>query len=79
MPESEAHWQCILSTGELLLLWLEKSMLDTEEITYVVEGETLQDLIQPSRIGIEFNQIAGPTDGTLGSRIQGRECESSVE
>mgnify|MGYP004386665207 CR=1 FL=1 len=54
-------------------------MLDTEEITYVVEGETLQDLIQPSRIGIEFNQIAGPTDGTLGSRIQGRECESSVE
>ena len=62
MSELEADWQCILSTGEVLLLGLAKSMLDAERITYVVEGETFQDLIQPGRIGIEFNQIAGPME-----------------
>jgi|SaaInl7_135m_RNA_FD_contig_21_1005881_length_298_multi_10_in_0_out_0_1 hypothetical protein len=62
MTEPESHWQCVLSTGDILLLGLAKSILDAEKIKYVVEGELLQDLVGPGRIGLGYNQVAGPIE-----------------
>ena len=62
MAEEETHWRCVLSTGDDLLLGLAKSILDAEKILYVVEGELLQDLVRPGRIGLGFNQVAGPME-----------------
>ncbi len=62
MNTEAPHWRCVLSTGDVLLLELAQSILDSEKIRYVVEGEILQDLVGSGRAGLGYNQAAGPAE-----------------
>jgi len=73
--ENEYHWQCVLSSGDILTLGLAKSILEGAAVPYVVEGETLQDLVKPGRIGLGFNQVAGPAELC----VPGEQVEEAVE
>lgn len=62
MSEDHLEWRCVLSTGDPILLGLARSMLDTDHIKYVVEGEDLQDLVEPDGIDPEINPMSGPME-----------------
>jgi hypothetical protein len=50
----------VFSAGDPALIALAKSLLDSEEIDYVVRGEGVQDLFGWGRVGSGFNVITGP-------------------
>jgi hypothetical protein len=52
---------CVLRTADEALAALAKSMLESENIAYVVRGEALQDLLGWGRIG-GFNYLVGPAE-----------------
>ena len=50
----------VFSAGDPALIALAKSLLDGEQIDYVVRGEGVQDLFGWGRVGSGFNVITGP-------------------
>lgn len=62
MTTQQTEWIPVFAPGDPFSLALAKSLLDEASIPYVTRGETLQDLVQPGRIGLGFSQVAGPIE-----------------
>jgi hypothetical protein len=58
---SEVTLEPVLRTADAGLISLAKSLLEGEEIEYLVRGENLQDLFGAGRLG-GYNYISGPAE-----------------
>ena len=70
----------VLSVADPFVVALAKSILDDADIFYVNQGEVLQDLVAPGRIG-GFNQVAGPVEIFVSPKdeAQARELLEDIE
>lgn len=50
----------VFASGDPALIALAKSLLDAEEIDYLVRGEGVQDLFGWGRVGAGYNIVTGP-------------------
>ena len=62
MTDQTPEWRCVLSTRDVILLDLAKSILQGEEIRYVVEGETMEGMERAGRNGVGLSHVAGPME-----------------
>jgi len=60
-PTPDAELVCVLATGDAGLIAVAKSLLEGEEIDYLVRGEGLQDLFGLGRI-TGFSFAMGPAE-----------------
>jgi hypothetical protein len=61
-PDPAIRLTPVLRTGDAALVALAKSLLEGEEIEYLVRSEGVQDLFGAGRIGTGFSIIAGPVE-----------------
>jgi hypothetical protein len=52
----------VLSTGDKARLALAKSLLDSAEVKYSVQSDTVQDFFVEGRLGTGFNPLTGPAE-----------------
>lgn len=64
--------QTVLETGNLAIIAVSKSILDSAQVKYVVKGDDLQELFGIGRMGMGFNPLMGPT------QIQVREQDVEI-
>jgi putative signal transducing protein len=60
-PTPDVKLVCVLTTGEAGLIAVAKSLLEGEEIDYLIRGDGLQDLFGMGRI-TGFNYAMGPAE-----------------
>jgi Putative prokaryotic signal transducing protein len=61
-PTPDMELMRVLVTGDAGLIALAKSLLDSEQIEYLVRGDGLQDLFGWGRLGAGYNYIVGPAE-----------------
>ena len=50
----------MFASGDPALIAVAKSLLDAEQIDYIVRGDGLQDLFGWGRVGAGYNIVTGP-------------------
>jgi hypothetical protein len=60
--DPEIELVAILRTGDPAELAVVKSVLESEEIDYLVRGDRTQDLFGAGRMGTGFNLVTGPAE-----------------
>ena len=58
-PDPDIQLVPVLQTGDAALIAIAKSLLDAEDIPYLVRGEGVQDLFGWGRLATGFNVITG--------------------
>jgi hypothetical protein len=61
-PTPDAELVRVLVTGDAGLIPLAKSLLQGEQIEYLIRGEGLQDLFGWGRMGAGYNYVVGPAE-----------------
>ncbi len=61
-PNPDIELVSIFRTGDAGLIPLAKSLLDSENIEYLVRGEAVQDLFGSGRLGAGYNIVTGPAE-----------------
>jgi hypothetical protein len=61
-PAPDVELVPVFETGDAALVALVKSLLEEEQIDYMVRGDNLQDLFGAGRALIGFNPIVGPVE-----------------
>ena len=61
-PDEYIEFETVLKTGNIALIAVAQSLLESAGIEYFVKGEGLQDLFGLGRMGTGFNPIAGPIE-----------------
>ena len=61
-PDPNIRLTPVFRTGDAGLIALAKSLLDSEEIEYLVRSENVQDLFGWGRFGSNFNVVSGPAE-----------------
>ena len=61
MSKPDAQLTVVLRTADEGLTMLAKSILDAENINYIVKGQGVQDILGLGRLG-GFNYVTGPVE-----------------
>lgn len=61
-PDPNIRLTPVFRTGDAGLIALAKSLLESEEIEYLVRSENVQDLFGWGRVGSNFNVVSGPAE-----------------
>ena len=60
MDNQDTQLVSVYETGDLAMLGFAKSIIESEGIRCVTQGEDLQDLFGWGRIGLGFDAVTGP-------------------
>ena len=66
-PRDHLELVTVLASGDPGLMAIAKSLLQSAEIPFVVQGEGVQDLFGVGRIGSGFNLVTGPARLRVGA------------
>lgn len=80
-PAPDVELVQVFATGDAALVALVKSLLEEEQIEYMVRGDNLQDLFGAGRAFVGFNPIVGPVEFLVRSEdaAKARELLSDLE
>jgi hypothetical protein len=61
-PDPDIELVTVFESGDQGLIALVKSLLEADDIDYLVRAEGLQDLFGAGRLAIGFSAVAGPAE-----------------